>query len=254
MSDNLKKGKYMDKNKNNDRRWDVFKTISNVIIKVLAIFVAGTIVTFAVPVTIINIFQGNNPTNSSSIIEDLKTSKIENSILEVYDSSQGVADGNYGNAIVIDEVYTLYKRTMTQLECMETSFFPYGYQSPDVTMVGYGERIVVKNYFDVDDNIDYNNILTFSKFYKELNKDRYRNLRGMLYFYEYIGSVVKMHEISYNQIFSLIYFPDDLNNKLQYIISKTRKMKPEFLENYCCLRSKFEKTRRKNECYCQIKK
>lgn len=113
----------MDKNKNNDRRWDVFKTISNVIIKVLAIFVAGTIVTFAVPVTIINIFQGNNPTNSSSIIEDLKTSKIENSILEVYDSSQGVADGNYGNAIVIDEVYTLYKRTMTQLECMETSFF-----------------------------------------------------------------------------------------------------------------------------------
>lgn len=89
----------------------------------MAIFVAGTIVTFAVPVTIINIFQGNNPTNSSSIIEDLKTSKIENSILEVYDSSQGVADGNYGNAIVIDEVYTLYKRTMTQLECMETSFF-----------------------------------------------------------------------------------------------------------------------------------
>jgi hypothetical protein len=170
MSDNLKKGKYMDKNKNNDRRWDVFKTISNVIIKVLAIFVAGTIVTFAVPVTIINIFQGNNPTNSSSIIEDLKTSKIENSILEVYDSSQGVADGNYGNAIVIDEVYTLYKRTMTQLECMETSFFPYGYQSPDVTMVGYGERIVVKNYFDVDDNIDYNNIYFSANFYNEKNE------------------------------------------------------------------------------------
>lgn len=110
----------------------------------------------------------------------------------------------------------------------------------------------LKEHIALERTTTYN--LTFSKFYKELNKDRYRNLRGMLYFYEYIGSVVKMHEISYNQIFSLIYFPDDLNNKLKYIISKTRKMKPEFLENYCCLRSKFEKTRRKNECYCQIKK
>lgn len=160
----------MDKNKNNNRRWDAFKTISNVIIKVLAIFVAGTIVTFAVPVTIINIFQENNPTNSSSIIEDLKTSKIENSILEVYDSSQGVADGDYGNAIVIDEVYTLYKRTMTQLECIESNFFPYGYQSPYVTMVGYGERIVVKNYFDADDNIDYDNIYFSANFYNEKNE------------------------------------------------------------------------------------
>lgn len=118
----------------------------------------------------INFVYGNSPTNSSSIIEDLKTSKIENSILEVYDSSQGVTDGDYGNAIVIDDIYTLYKCTMTQLECMESSFFPYGYQSPDVTMVGYGERIVVKNYFDVDDNIDYNNIYFSANFYNEKNE------------------------------------------------------------------------------------
>lgn len=170
MSGNLKEGKYMDKNKNNDRRRKVLKAIYKIIIGVIAAFAGGAIVTFAVQVTIINIFQGNNPTNSSSIIEDLKTSKIENSILEVYDSSQSVADGNYGNAIVIDEVYTLYKRTMTQLECIESNFFPYGYQSPDVTMVGYGERIVVKNYFDADDNIDCNNIYFSANFYNEKNE------------------------------------------------------------------------------------
>lgn len=156
----------MDKNKNNVRRKKVYKEIFAIIFGVIAALAGGA---FAVNVTV-NFVYGNSPTNSSSIIEDLKTSKIENSILDVYDSSQGITDGDYGNAIVIDDIYTLYKCTMTQLECMESSFFPYGYQSPDVTMVGYGERIVVKNYFDVDDNIDYNNIYFSANFYNEKNE------------------------------------------------------------------------------------
>ena len=156
----------MDKNKNNVSRKKVYKEIFAIIFGVIAALAGSA---FAVNVTV-NFVYGNSPTNSSSITEDLKTSKIENSILEVYDSSQGVTDGDYGNAIVIDEVYTLYKRTMTQLECIESNFFPYGYQSPDVTMVGYGERIVVKNYFDADDNIDCNNIYFSANFYNEKNE------------------------------------------------------------------------------------
>ncbi len=156
----------MDNNKNNVRRKKVYKAIFTIIFGVIAALASSA---FAVNVTV-NFVYGNSPTNSSSIIEDLKTSKIENSILEVYDSSQGVTDGDYCNAIVIDDIYTLYKCTMTQLEYMESSFFPYGYQSPDVTMVGYGERIVVKNYFDVDDNIDYNNIYFSANFYNEKNE------------------------------------------------------------------------------------
>lgn len=184
MSDNLKEGKYMDKNKNNDHRWDVFKTLATVIVSVLGLFTIGTVISIN-----INVFPEKNLTSSSSTTEDLKTSKNENSILEYNDSSnaslevddssyappkddfsQGVVGENCGDTIVIDEVYTLYKRTMTQLECIESNFFPYGYQSPDVTMVGYGERIVVKNYFDADDNIDCNNIYFSANFYNEKNE------------------------------------------------------------------------------------
>lgn len=83
----------------------------------------------------------------------------------------------------------------------------------------------------------------FNDFYNELNKSDYCELRETLYFYEYIGSLVKMHEISFKQIFSLIYFPDDLNNDLSYLMSKVQNMKSDFLENYCYLRKKFEKSR-----------
>lgn len=82
-----KGGKYMNKNRNNDRKLVVFKTISKVIISVLAIFFAvGTVVTIAVPINI-NIFQGTNSTsynidenaNQSTVIDNTSTNVVNNS-------------------------------------------------------------------------------------------------------------------------------------------------------------------------------
>ena len=103
-----KGGKYMNKNRNNDRKLVVFKTISKVIISVLAIFAVGTIVTFVVPINI-NIFQGTNSTsynidenaNQSSVIDNTSTNVVNN-------SSYSLSADDEKN-IIINEIYTLYK-------------------------------------------------------------------------------------------------------------------------------------------------
>lgn len=88
--------------------------------------------------------------------------------------------------------------------------------------------------------------LKFSTFSEELSKDEYENIREMLYFYEYLGSIVKMKQISFNQVFSIIYFPDDIDTKAQNIIPKIQEQKHDFMENYQYLRSKYQNKRLKN--------
>lgn len=45
----------MDKNKNNDHRWDVFKTLATVIVSVLGLFTIGTVISIN-----INVFPEKN--------------------------------------------------------------------------------------------------------------------------------------------------------------------------------------------------
>lgn len=88
--------------------------------------------------------------------------------------------------------------------------------------------------------------LTFSAFSDELSKDEYKNVREMLYFYEYLGSIVKMRQVSFNQVFSVIYFPDVFDTKAQNIIIKIQNQKHDFMENYQYLRTKYHSKRVKN--------
>lgn len=88
--------------------------------------------------------------------------------------------------------------------------------------------------------------LTFSAFSDELSKDEYENVREMLYFYEYLGSIVKMRQISFYQVFSVIYFPDDFDLKAQQIISIIQNQKHDFMENYQYLRTRYRNKRVKN--------
>lgn len=153
-----KGGKYMNKNRNNDRKLVVFKTISKVIISVLAIFFAvGTVVTIAVPINI-NIFQGTNSTsynidenaNQSSVIDNTSTNVVNN-------SSYSLSADDEKN-IIINEIYTLYKNKVTYLDPISSTYYPYGYISSDVAMKGFCERIFINNYLDSDADIDYNDI------------------------------------------------------------------------------------------------
>lgn len=88
--------------------------------------------------------------------------------------------------------------------------------------------------------------LTFSAFSDELSKDKYENVREMLYFYEYLGSIVKMGQISFNQVFSVIYFPDEFDKKAQNIILEIQNQKHDFMENYQYLKTKYQSKRYKN--------
>ena len=68
----------------------------------------------------------------------------------------------------------------------------------------------------------------------------------MLYFYEYLGSIVKMGQISFNQVFSVIYFPDEFDKKAQNIILEIQNQKHDFMENYQYLKTKYQGKRYKN--------
>lgn len=90
-----------------------------------------------------------------------------------------------------------------------------------------------------------NDNFEFYNFYEELSKEKYKELRIILNFYEYLGSIVKMHQISFKQVFSIMYFPEELNKDVEILHEKVKEKKRDFLENYDYLYAKYEKAREK---------
>lgn len=90
-----------------------------------------------------------------------------------------------------------------------------------------------------------NKNFTFDCFMEELGKQDYDNIRGIMYFYEYLGSIVKMRQISFKQVFSIVLFPDKFNESIDPIKKAVKEKRPDFLENYDYLRMRYEKERRK---------
>lgn len=90
-----------------------------------------------------------------------------------------------------------------------------------------------------------NNNFEFYSFYDELSKEKYKELRIILNFYEYLGSIVKMHQVSFKQVFSIIYFPEELSKNAIILREKVNPKKSDFLENYNDLYKKYEKAREK---------
>ncbi len=85
--------------------------------------------------------------------------------------------------------------------------------------------------------------LNFSSFLEEFGKSEYNNIREVIYFYEYLGSLVKMKQLDFNQVFSLIYFPDNIDNAINGLIREVTKQKSDFMENYCYLKKLYTKKR-----------
>lgn len=92
-----------------------------------------------------------------------------------------------------------------------------------------------------------NGHFTSSEFYEEFSRKKYKELRQVLYFYEYLGSIVRTHQVSFNQVFSVIYFPDELSQQAQRLQAKVALVKPDFLENYIYLYQRYKKMRIKKK-------
>lgn len=90
-------------------------------------------------------------------------------------------------------------------------------------------------------------IFKFSDFYEELSQEKYRSLREIIYFYENLGSIVRNHQVSFGQVFSVIYFPDELSQQVQRLQAKVALVKPDFMENYVYLYRKYQKMRIKKK-------
>lgn len=85
--------------------------------------------------------------------------------------------------------------------------------------------------------------LEFPSFLEEFSKNEYNNIREVIYFYEYLGSLVKMKQLDFNQFFSLIYFPDNIDEAIKKVIDEVIKQKSDFMENYCYLKKLYAKKR-----------
>lgn len=88
-------------------------------------------------------------------------------------------------------------------------------------------------------------IFSFNEFYEELSLDKYKHLRQIMYFYEELGLLVRKHQVSFKQVFSLIYFPDELSTQIRILRSRVILYKPDFMENYDYLYKRYEKERKK---------
>lgn len=102
-----------------------------------------------------------------------------------------------------------------------------------------GELKEILNWIMNNDNFEFYN------FYKELSKEKYKDLRIILNFYEYLGSIVKMHQISFKQVFSIMYFPEELSKDVKILHERVKEKKRDFLENYDYLYDKYERAREK---------
>lgn len=85
--------------------------------------------------------------------------------------------------------------------------------------------------------------LKFSSFIEEFSKNEYTNIREVMYFYEYLGSLVKMRQLDFKQVFSLIYFPDNIDDSIDGLIYKVKGKKSDFMENYRYLKKLYIKKR-----------
>lgn len=90
-----------------------------------------------------------------------------------------------------------------------------------------------------------NDHFEFYNFYEEWSKEKYRDLRAILNFYEYLGSIVKMHQISFKQVFSIMYLPEELSKDVKILHERVKKKQSDFLENYDYLYVKYERARKK---------
>lgn len=97
----------------------------------------------------------------------------------------------------------------------------------------------ILNWIKNDDHFEFYN------FYEELSKEKYKELRIILNFYEYLGSIVKLHQISFKQVFSIMYFPEELSKDVKILHEIVKKKKRDFLENYDYLYTKYERARKK---------
>lgn len=97
----------------------------------------------------------------------------------------------------------------------------------------------------IDEKYENNKALfSFNEFYDELNKIEYKELRKALYFYEYLGSLVKKKQLDFDQVFSVIYFPDEFDRLAQRLYNGIVPKKADFLINYSYLRNRYLEKRR----------
>lgn len=89
--------------------------------------------------------------------------------------------------------------------------------------------------------------LSQESFFSIYGKKKYKYIRQIGYFYEYLGIIVKKRAIKFSVIFSLFSFPDEFWNETELfrniVIHKVGI--PDFWENFSYLQKKYEKSRKK---------